>query len=225
MSRWKMRLGAYANRDVIRGVVHTCLRSLRIIIRRISRGRRSGRWIVTVASPITVSRFTTYVVRADSPTCVPRVGLRRGGFTRRSDRGSGSWLWSPRRSESIERKGKKSFRQTRIPEASASLQGSRINDLRAMIFRILAGDTVRSFNICHPSLSVSFFSLSFYRYRAKLVLNWHEYEISFHGCSCTVKNHRTVFRRNWNSRSKTHDFSRCNERRRFIEKRQTRTIF
>lgn len=68
--------------------------------------------------------------------CACRVGLRRG-VTRRVTRGSGSRLWSSRcalrRSESIERKGKKSFRQTRIPEAS-SLQGSRINDLSVRWF-------------------------------------------------------------------------------------------
>lgn len=66
--------------------------------------------------------------------CACRVGLRRG-VTRRSDRGSGSRLWSPRgraaprRSGSIERKGKKSFRQTRIPEASRRYkdQGSMIS--------------------------------------------------------------------------------------------------
>ena len=71
--------------------------------------------------------------------CACRVGLRRR-VTRRSDRGSGSLaavITAPRRaapsrahrSGSIERKGKKSFRQTRIPEASRRYkdQGSMIS--------------------------------------------------------------------------------------------------
>lgn len=88
-----------------------------------------------------------------------RVGLRRGVATRRMIEevgvasviaGCAALDYAARALESIERKGKKSFRQTRIPEAS-SLQGSRINDLRAMIFRIL-GDTVRrSSDFPYPS--------------------------------------------------------------------------
>ena len=59
---------------------------------------------------------------------------------------------APRRSGSIERKGKKSFRQTRIPEASRRYkdQGSMISG--AMIFRILRRNTVKRFNV-FPGLS------------------------------------------------------------------------
>lgn len=76
-----------------------------------------------------------YVARIWISMCVPELNYGAGLLLdeRARSRKWESRLRSPRRSDSIERKGKKSFRQTRIPEAS-SLQGSRINDLSVRWF-------------------------------------------------------------------------------------------
>lgn len=83
--------------------------------------------------------------------CACRVGLRRG-VTRRSDRGSGSRRCdhraAPRAPVGIDRaERQKIIPANEDPGGLASLQGSRINDLGAMIFRILRGNTVRRFNV------------------------------------------------------------------------------
>jgi len=143
------RLGSawLASAAVPRGVVRPAKQSLSngsrdnlSIYREEHRGRYpADRERVAAASPA----HHVAIHSAFGFQCACRVGLRRGVARRVIEEvGVGcdhTTALLAGRARSIERKGKKSFRQTRIPEAS-SLQGSRINDLRAMIFRILPGE-------------------------------------------------------------------------------------